>query len=123
MRASVLWLPGLLASSLALAQNTDPGRQTFVARCAGCHGTQGNGGELGPNIVTRIPLRTDQELAAVVRDGLPTAGMPAFAGMTSSEATELIRFLRTLRPREGSGPTRAKLALVDRRHARWAGAE
>ena len=112
MRASVLWLPGLLASSLALAQNTDPGRQTFVARCAGCHGTEGNGGELGPNIVTRIPLRTDQELAAVVRDGLPTAGMPAFAGMTSSEATELIRFLRTLRPREGSGPTRAKVTLV-----------
>ena len=38
--------------------------------------------------------------------------MPAFAGMTAAEATELIRFLRTLRPREGSGPTRAKLALA-----------
>ena len=72
----------------------------------------GNGGELGPNIVSRVPLRTDQELADVVRDGLPAAGMPAFAGMPTSEATDLIRFLRTLRPREGSGPSRAKLALV-----------
>ena len=111
-RACVLWLPGLLVSSSAVAQTTDPGRQAFVARCAGCHGTDGNGGELGPGITGRIPLRTDEELAGVVRDGRPAAGMPAFPGMAASEEAELIRFLRTLRPREGSGPSRAKLGLV-----------
>ena len=111
-RACVLWLPVLLVGSSAVAQTTDPGRQTFVARCAGCHGTDGNGGELGPNITSRIPLRTDAELTAVVRDGRPAAGMPAFPGMAASEEAELIRFLRTLRPREGSGPARMKLSLV-----------
>ena len=97
---------------MAAAQSTETGRQAFVARCASCHGTDGNGGEQGPNIATRIPFRTDQELAAVVREGLPAAGMPAFAGLTGSEAAELIRFLRTLRPRNGAGPARATLTLT-----------
>ena len=119
--ACAVWLPVRLAGAvervadypaLAMAQDADPGRQGFVARCAGCHGTDGNGGELGPGIVARIPFRTDQELATVVRDGLPGAGMPAFPGMAEPEAAALIRFLRTLRPRSGSGPSRATLALV-----------
>ena len=111
-RACVLWLPGLLVSSSAVAQTTDPGRQAFVARCAGCHGSDGNGGELGPGIAGRMPLRSDEELAGVVRHGRPAAGMPAFPDLTEPETAELIRFLRTLRPREGSGPSRAKVALA-----------
>jgi alcohol dehydrogenase (cytochrome c) len=112
MRAVALWVFGLLASSVAVAQNADPGRRLFVARCAGCHGTDGNGGELGPDITVRVPARTDQELTAVVRDGLPTAGMPAFASITGAESADLIRFLRTLRPREGSAPARTRLTLA-----------
>src|SRR5439155_13851167 len=112
MRLSALCLALLCVSSIAAAQSTEAGQQTFVARCAGCHGTDGNGGELGPNIATRVPFRTDQELAGVVRDGLPAAGMPAFAELIGSEATELIRFLRTLHPRSGAGPTRATRTLT-----------
>ena len=40
------------------AQSVDPGRQVFASRCAACHGTEGGGGELGPSIVARIPLRS-----------------------------------------------------------------
>ena len=58
----------LLASSAA-AQTPEPGRQVFASRCATCHGTEGGGGELGPSIVARIPLRNDQDLEAVIRDG------------------------------------------------------
>ena len=112
MRMSLICLSFLLATAAALAQNPDPGQQTFVTRCAGCHGTDGNGGELGPNITKRVPFRSDQELADVVRDGLPAAGMPAFADISPSEAASLIRFVRTLRPRGGSGPSRARVALV-----------
>ena len=68
--------------------------------------------EIRDQYATVVVRRTDQELAAVVRDGLPAAGMPAFAGLTGSEATELIRFLRTLRPRNGAGPARATLTLT-----------
>jgi alcohol dehydrogenase (cytochrome c) len=102
----------LAAATTALAQTPDTGRQVFVARCAGCHGTDGNGGELGPNIATRVPTRTDQELTTVVRQGLVASGMPAFAGLSDGEATALVQFLRTLKPRAGSAPERAKVALA-----------
>jgi len=97
--------------SIAAAQAPDPGRQVFVSRCAGCHGTTGNGGELGPAIAARVPARTDQDLITLLRQGLPAAGMPAFANLTTTEATDLIGFLRTLRPPNGERPARAKLAL------------
>ena len=47
------------------AQSVEPGRRVFASRCAACHGTEGGGGELGPSIVARIPLRTDADLEAV----------------------------------------------------------
>ena len=70
------------------------------------------GGELGPSIVSRVPARTDEELTTVIRQGLPTAGMPASPALSDAEVRELISFLRTLRPREGSGPVRTKVALA-----------
>ena len=103
----------MLVPSFALAQNPGPGQQGFVSRCAGCHGSDGNGGELGPAIVDRIPARTDEDLAALFKQGLPAAGMPAFPNLTATESADLIRYLRTLRRREGSGPVRTKLTLVD----------
>lgn len=99
----------------ALAQAPDAGRATWVARCAGCHGTDGNGGELGPAIAARVPTRTDDDLRELIRDGRPAAGMPAFPSITSAESGDLIAFLRTLKPRGGSGPSRASYRLADGR--------
>jgi alcohol dehydrogenase (cytochrome c) len=104
-----VWLP----ASIALAQSPDSGRQAFVSRCAGCHGSDGNGGELGPAIAARVPSRTDEDLRALFRQGLPAAGMPAFPGMGDAETGELIRYLRTLRPGTGSEPVRTKVTLID----------
>jgi alcohol dehydrogenase (cytochrome c) len=95
------------------AQSVEPGRRVFASRCAACHGTEGGGGELGPSIVARIPLRTDADLEAVIREGLSGAGMPAFANLTKSESTDLIAFLRTLRPRAGTAPERTSVTLAD----------
>jgi len=103
----------LLAASASAAQSPDPGRTTYATRCSGCHGSNGGGGELGPSIVARVPARTDEELTTVIRQGLPTAGMPASPNLSDSEVRELIGFLRTLRPREGSGPVRTKIALAN----------
>src|SRR5438105_12134498 len=58
-----------LIVSLVMFVALQSGHETFVSRCAGCHGTDGNGGELGPAITTRVPLRSDQDLMAVIRDG------------------------------------------------------
>ena len=112
MRVTAPLLFVLSSATLAAAQPADPGRQIWVSRCAGCHGTDGNGGELGPNIASRIPSRTDQDLSTVIRQGLTTAGMPAFPNLSDTEATDLVRFLRTLRPRAGGGPTRTKVTLA-----------
>jgi alcohol dehydrogenase (cytochrome c) len=110
---TIFVLSAILSSSNGLPQSSDPGKQIFVGRCAGCHGSDGNGGELGPAIATRVPSRTDDDLASVVRQGRPAAGMPAFGGVSDAEIGHLIRYLRTLRPRSGSAPVRATLDLAD----------
>jgi alcohol dehydrogenase (cytochrome c) len=108
---SCVWLP----AAVALAQPSDSGLQVFVSRCAGCHGSDGNGGELGPAIAARVPSRTDEDLTSLFRQGLPAAGMPAFPGLSGTETSALIRYLRTLRPRTGSGPARSKITAIDGR--------
>src|SRR6476661_1011541 len=105
----------LLAASFVLGQSPDDGRRIFVSRCASCHGTDGNGGERGPAITPRVPARTDADLASLFAQGLTTSGMPAFSSFSPDETADLIRYLRTLRPRSGSAPARAKVSLTDGR--------
>jgi alcohol dehydrogenase (cytochrome c) len=105
---------GIITCALpARAQDAGSGRAVFASRCAACHGTEGGGGELGPSIVSRIPLRGDADLEAVIREGLSGAGMPSFANLSRAESTNLIAFLRTLRPRPGAGPQRTSVVLAD----------
>jgi alcohol dehydrogenase (cytochrome c) len=99
----------------AEAQVLDAGRATWVNRCAGCHGSDGNGGELGPAITTRVPTRSDQDLTTLVRDGLPAAGMPAFGALGATEVSDLVRYVRTLLPRNGTAPARLAITLTDGR--------
>jgi alcohol dehydrogenase (cytochrome c) len=96
----------VLAGSLLLAQTPRPGKQVFDTRCAMCHGDDANGGEFAPGILTSIATRTDSDIAAVVRDGLPNRGMPAVQ-LTHQSLTDLVAYLRTLRP-----PRRGELAAV-----------
>src|ERR1700724_3157140 len=98
MRVPAVFLSALLVSSVAAAQAPDPAQQIFVSNCAGCHGSNGNGGELGPDISMRVPARTDEELTTLLHQGLPAAGMPAFASLGDADIRGLIRFLRTVKP-------------------------
>jgi alcohol dehydrogenase (cytochrome c) len=110
-RVVIPFLLTLIAWNVTSAQVPDAGGQVFVARCAGCHGSDGNGGELGPGIAIRVPLRSDADLTTLLRQGLPGAGMPAFSTLTERESADVVRYVRTLRPRAGSGPERAKVTL------------
>ena len=110
-------LTAVLLTSNAAAQTAEPGGQVFASRCAACHGTTGGGGELGPSILTRVPLRNDQELETVIRDGLTGAGMPAFPNLTKVETADLVAFLRTLRAVNAAGPRRTTVRLVNGRTA------
>ncbi len=79
----------------------------FEVRCARCHGADGTGGEMGPAIVTRLPARTDAELAALIRNGQPARGMPP-TPLDDPDAAALTRYLRTIQ----RAPTADSAALV-----------
>jgi alcohol dehydrogenase (cytochrome c) len=116
--AAALAAAGCLAAMAALrAQDAGPerhaGRAAFERTCARCHGGDGNGGEMGPGIVARLALRTDDELAALVRSGLPERGMPPSA-VADAELPLLIAFARSLRP-DRETPRRLQVPLADGR--------
>jgi alcohol dehydrogenase (cytochrome c) len=100
-------LPFLLTIAFGLAaqepQGVDPGRQTFEAHCARCHGADGNGGDIGPPIVLRLRAHNDEQLASLIRNGLPARGMPPNR-IASTEMAGLLNFLRTIQHRAAASP-------------------
>jgi alcohol dehydrogenase (cytochrome c) len=114
MRIAAAVVCTLLSTGAAFAQSPDAGRRQYELACSRCHGGDGNGGELGPGIVTRLFARDDEGLATLVRDGLPAAGMPGFP-IPDQDMRALVAFVRTLRPRRGSGPVRATVETTDGR--------
>src|ERR1700730_9721669 len=115
---SVLLLCVLCLAKAAFAQGPpagSPGRTQFESRCAVCHGGDGNGGEYAPGIVAQLASRNDEQLATLMKEGLPARGMPGQPNMTDPEIRELSGYLRTLRPRVRAASTgpKVKLDLVD----------
>jgi alcohol dehydrogenase (cytochrome c) len=53
-------------------------------------------------------MRTDQELATLVRDGLPAKGMPP-SRFDEAELRSLLAFVRTLAPRRSEAPVRVSV--------------
>ncbi len=90
------------------------GQRIYATRCAPCHGTTANGGEFAPSIVARVPLRSDDELRTVLHDGL-SSGMPAFPDIVDPDRSNLLSFLRTLKPDRGVAAARISVTLDDGR--------
>jgi alcohol dehydrogenase (cytochrome c) len=102
----------LAAMAAPRAQTSAPGKVQFERLCARCHGADARGGEMGPGIVSRLALRTDDELAALVRDGLPAKGMPGQA-VPETDLRALVAFARTLRPGRADAPARLSVTMAD----------
>lgn len=99
----------------AFAQAPD-GRAAFQSRCSVCHGTDGNGGEHAPSVFPVLAVRNDDELAAIIRDGVPRKGMPAFKQLADAEVKSLVAHMRALgAARRGRRfqPVRVKVTLTD----------
>ena len=79
-------------------QDSEAGRELFESTCAGCHGLDGRGAEKGPNIATRaeISRRSDGEILGILQNGVPAAGMPAFARLGNTKLQALVQHLRSL---------------------------
>lgn len=110
MRTLSLSLLFIAALGIANAQSPDAGRRQFETRCARCHGADATGGESGPGIVEQIASRSEAELAAFIREGRPSKGMPAFA-LGDREMKELTPYLRSLAPMSRNAPA----AIVTRK--------
>jgi cytochrome c oxidase cbb3-type subunit 3/ubiquinol-cytochrome c reductase cytochrome c subunit len=111
-------LPPYLSSAGASGANKDEGARVFSRACAGCHGSQGQGGKDGERQVGAInhpaflALISDQALRRYAITGRPDLGMPGFDGnngrpaefrpLSSVEIDNLIALLASWR-RAGLG--------------------
>ena len=114
MRRCAALACALLCAGPAFAEPLDQGRRQYESRCARCHGADGHGGELGPGIVERLAPRADGEIAALIRAGMPSSGMPGLR-LEDQDMRPLLAFLRTLRPPRGATPVRVKALTTDGR--------
>ncbi len=110
MRSSVI-LAGALTATTLLAQNRERGQVAFENRCGKCHGSDGNGGELGPRITFRLTKRTDGQLATLVRTGIPARNMPP-TKLGDDEMALLITFLRSIQRLPESKPVERRTILT-----------
>jgi cytochrome c oxidase cbb3-type subunit III len=72
-------------------------RKTFTGICAACHGTDGHGGERGPDIAPRaVAGRSDERLFRTVKNGISETGMPNFAYLGDEKIEAIVAYLREL---------------------------
>lgn len=89
------------------AQNSaelEKGRQLFLGMCSRCHGATGGGGE-GPGLTRLTQAHNDEELGAIIRDGIPERGMPRIRRFTASELSQMVGFVHSLGAAAGSAST------------------
>ena len=118
--ASATALLVLALAGPALAQDAERGETIYRQWCQECHGADGAGD--GPAADRMLPrprdftearyqirttpsgqLPTDEDLHAVIRDGLPGTTMPGWPGLNRSERDDLIAYLKSLSRFFGQG--------------------
>lgn len=84
-----------LVFAFALAAVGQDARVLFERQCSVCHG-DGHGTERGPNLAEnrRVRSASVDELRAVIRDGVPARGMPAFK-LSAGELEALTQLVRS----------------------------
>jgi predicted CXXCH cytochrome family protein len=82
------------------------GRDSFLGRCAPCHGVDGRGTTpIGANEYPRVPdlhsdltqSLTDGEIHYIIENGVQLTGMPAMHSQSPSESWKLVSYIRSLR--------------------------
>jgi cytochrome c oxidase cbb3-type subunit 3 len=85
-----------LSAQHATAFDIEDGGRAFRNTCANCHGPDGDqiaGIDLGRGQFRR-PL-SDQELAGIIRNGIPNTPMPA-TNVSEAQATKIVAYLRSV---------------------------
>jgi putative heme-binding domain-containing protein len=83
-------------------QSYDPkaieaGNRLFGESCSVCHAIDGRGGARGPDLTRGLVVNrgSDEEVAKVIRQGVPNSSMPPFA-LPADEIHQLVAFIRSL---------------------------
>ena len=90
------------------SQQQDVGKQLFADNCARCHGEAADGTNMGPPLVHRLyepGHHPDFSFQNAVNNGVIShhwefGDMPPVAGLSDSEVTQIIAYIRDLQ-REG----------------------
>lgn len=104
--ASGAWLQQVPAADHAvvnpLAAHPDaipPGSALYQAKCAMCHGADGNGrGSRPPVRSARIAAATDGDLFWLLSHGQPALGMPSWARLSEEQRWQIVAYLRSIQP-------------------------
>lgn len=85
------------------------GRAIYVAKCASCHGNEGQGG-IGPNLTDAYWIHGGKitEVRDTILNGVLDKGMPPWGGVL--EAKEVNALAGFIRSRRGTNPAGAKQA-------------
>jgi cytochrome c oxidase cbb3-type subunit 3 len=99
-------LAGQQSSSKPLNNNFAAGRNTYDASCAACHGLDGRGSDKAINIAagSEVQHLSDVQLSAIIWQGVPGTGMPAFRNLSRNQIEAVVLYLRSL---QGMGQARA----------------
>src|SRR5713226_6075151 len=101
----------------------DDARESFLDRCATCHGQDGSGQtRVGRSLYPKVPdLRlprtqnlTDGEIRYIIRNGVRMTGMPDWANPhdeQSDDSWKLVLFMRSLRQQTREEQAQHKLSL------------
>lgn len=98
---------------------TDPSRELFLANCSSCHGTNGDGGPLGPslmNLAKRRKMTTTSLANWVVGHNreLAPGSMPKFQQLTSDQLNQLAEWvLKLQKPGTESQPRPAREQIAE----------
>jgi cytochrome c oxidase cbb3-type subunit 3 len=81
------------------------GKSLFAAQCSFCHGRDAGGGESGPDLMASALVEQDlhgEKIGAVIRNGRPDKGMPAFQ-YTDEQLATIVAFIhdRQAKAKEG----------------------
>lgn len=79
------------------AKQVEAGSKLFGESCSVCHGIDGRGSARGPGLTRGMVVSrgSDEEVANVIRRGVPNSSMPPFA-LPETEIEHLVAFIRSL---------------------------
>jgi putative heme-binding domain-containing protein len=75
----------------------EAGAKLFVGNCSVCHGINGRGSARGPDLTQGLVVNrgTDDEVAQVIRKGVPGSSMAAF-DLPEAQVQHVVAFIRSL---------------------------